>query len=282
MVKKFIFLPLLVLSLLIISYGAHADVLVDDSGSNDVSGGGFMTATVPTGSGQIGDYQLIACGVFTDNGNTFSDPTPGTWNELDNGICNDPNGNCFQGIWGRFSENPASEDITCSWNNPTSNFVAGSFRYNQVDTVDPIIAVACDSGAGQGANVMATAPSVETVAGSQVARIYTFRNFNIGETSGNTNSNTDTTGTFESISAPGTSESTVQRGDTELFLVGGPTGTASVDAGEVAQWRACTIALRMEIVERNVPTISQWGLIGLAAFVGIAGFWFLRRRQVTA
>ncbi|MCH7950783.1 MAG: IPTL-CTERM sorting domain-containing protein [Candidatus Dadabacteria bacterium] len=33
---------------------------------------------------------------------------------------------------------------------------------------------------------------------------------------------------------------------------------------------------------RNIPTMSEWGLIAFAAFVGIAGIWFLRRRQVTA
>ncbi len=282
MAKKLLFLPVLVLSLLIISFEARANVGVEDSDSNNVTGGSFTSATVPTGLGQDGDYQLIACGVFTDNGNTFSAPTPGTWNELDNGICDDPDGNCFQGIWGRFTNNPASEDITCTWNISTSNFVAGSFRYNQVDPVDPIIAVACNSAFEAGQNIIATAPSIETIAGSQVVRIYTYRNFNVGETSGNTNSNTDTTGTYESISAPGTSESTVQRGDTELFLVDGPTGTASIDAGFDAEWRACTIALRMVNIERAVPTMSEWGLIGFAAFAGIAGVWYLRRRQATA
>jgi hypothetical protein len=32
----------------------------------------------------------------------------------------------------------------------------------------------------------------------------------------------------------------------------------------------------------DVPTMSEWGLISFAAFAGIAGFWFMRIRQVTA
>jgi hypothetical protein len=42
------------------------------------------------------------------------------------------------------------------------------------------------------------------------------------------------------------------------------------------------IALRMVPEPRNVPTMSEWGLIAFAAFVGIAGIWFLRRRALTA
>ena len=281
MVRKYIFLPFLVLSLLVVSYEVHANVLVDDADSTNVSGMNFTSETVPTGSGQIGDYQLIACGVTTDNGNTFSDPMPGTWNELDNGICDDPGGNCFQGIWGRFTNDPASEDITCSWNIPADVFVGGSFRYNQVDPIDPIIAVACDSGAAGGANVMATAPSIDTIVGSQVARIYTYRNID-PPVNGNSNANNDTSGSFNADSSLDTFSNVHMEGTTQLVLFNGATGTASIDAGTDAEWRACTIALRMVAVERAVPTMSQWGLIALAAFVGIAGFWYLRRRQLAA
>ncbi len=283
MVKRLLFLPILILSMFLFVNYSQANVLVDDADSASLAiiVAAFTSADVPTGSGMVGDYQIIACGVFQVN--TFSDPAPGTWEELDMGGCDGVNGLCTHGIWGRFTDNPASEDITCSWTSPSSVFAAGSFRYNEVDPIDPIIAVACDFGAGQGANVIATAPSVNTVAGSQVARIYTYRNFNLTPT-GDSNMNDDTTGSFISNAFANTATNVNMQGETELVLVDGPTGTASIDAGEVAEWRACTIALRMvpPPEPRNVPTMSEWGLIGFAAFAGIAGIWYLRRRQATA
>jgi hypothetical protein len=127
---------------------------------------------------------------------------------------------------------------------------------------------------------MAIAPSVETVAGSQVARIYTYRNFT-SQITDDFNSNNDIMGSFTSLAAVSSINVNMQA-TTELVLVDGATGEASIDAGSNAQWIACTIALRMAPQPRNVPTMSEWGLIAFAAFVGIAGFWFLRRRQVTA
>jgi hypothetical protein len=120
------------------------------------------------------------------------------------------------------------------------------------------------------------------VAGSQVARIYTYRNFT-SFTTDDFNSNNDIMGSFTSLAAVSSINVNMQ-GTTELVLVDGATGEASILVGsEAAFWRACTIALRMvpEPV-RNVPTMSEWGLISFAAFAGIAGFWFLRKRQVTA
>ncbi|GJM15403.1 MAG: hypothetical protein DHS20C13_07300 [Thermodesulfobacteriota bacterium] len=281
MAKKLLFLPIIVLFLLIISFETQADVLVDDADSTNVLGQGFTLETVPTGSGQEGDYVIFACGVTTDNGNSFDAPFPGTWTEFDDGICDSPDGNCFQGIWGSFVDNPASADITCEWNIPTSVFVGGSFRYNQVDPDDPIIDSACDSGADFGPNIMATAPSIVTEAGSQVVRIYTYRNFDSAG-SGNTNANNDTSGSFSADSTQDTFSNVHMRGTTDLVPVDGPTGTASVDAGFDAEWRACTIALRMVPDPRMVPTMSEWGMLAFATFAGIAGFWFIRRRQLAA
>ncbi|MCH7519670.1 MAG: IPTL-CTERM sorting domain-containing protein [Candidatus Dadabacteria bacterium] len=33
---------------------------------------------------------------------------------------------------------------------------------------------------------------------------------------------------------------------------------------------------------RNIPTLSEWGLIAMAVILGIVGFMVLRRRKVTA
>lgn len=163
-------------------------------------------------------------------------------------------------------------------------FAAGSFRYSEVDPIDPIIAVECNSGFDVGANVMATAPSVITVAGSQVVRIYTYRVFE-PLTTGDSHSNNDISGSFSSIAARSSINVSMQ-GTTELSLAGGPTGEASIELGQtqntVAGWRACTIALRMAPVVRNVPTMSEWGILAFAGFLGIAGMWALRRRAVRA
>ncbi len=282
MAKKFIFLSAIVLSLLIISFESQANVVVEDadSATQVTAALAFTSSSVPTGSGQVGDYQIIACGVTTDNGNTFSDPSQGTWTLLDTGACG-VNGVCAHGIWGRFTDNPASENITCNWAFPSVVFAAGSFRYSEVDPIDPIIAVRCSRGGGFAANIMATAPSLSTIAGSQVVRIYTYRNFDF-EATMDSNFNNDVEGSFISIATLGDVATVSQQGETELVLVDGPTGTASIDVGSDAGWRACTIALRMVPDPRNVPTMSEWGLIAFAAFAGIAGFWFLRRRQVTA
>jgi hypothetical protein len=45
-------------------------------------------------------------------------------------------------------------------------------------------------------------------------------------------------------------------------------------------FKNCVVTLRMATTP--IPTMSEWGLIAFATFAGIAGFWFLRRRQVTA
>ena len=72
--KKLIFLPVIVLSLLILSFESQANVIVDDADSNAVSepNVAFTFAIVPTGSGLEGDFELIACGVSaTVPGTTF-------------------------------------------------------------------------------------------------------------------------------------------------------------------------------------------------------------------
>ena len=35
-------------------------------------------------------------------------------------------------------------------------------------------------------------------------------------------------------------------------------------------------------VVSNVPTLSEWGLIAMAAILGIVGFMVMRRRELTA
>lgn len=36
------------------------------------------------------------------------------------------------------------------------------------------------------------------------------------------------------------------------------------------------------VESRNVPTLSEWGLVAMAGILGFIGFMFIRRRKVTA
>ena len=276
MTRLFI-LPLIVLSVLFLNINSQANVLVNDAGSNAGDEEPFTSAVVPSGSGQVGDYELIFCSILPDGpGIVYSDPTPGTWDTLNTGISGE--GEIALGIWGRFTNNAASEDISCNWNIVSAVFTTGSFRYNDVDPDNPIIAVACNSGLTE----TAVAPSVISEPGSQVVRIFAslfqseFPPFAIHMSSN------------DEVSGSSTSEANEGEGllileaKTQLFIVDAPTETGedSVNLEQIDFWRACTIAIRM--APTNVPTMNEWGLISFAAFAGIAGFWFLRRRQVTA
>ncbi len=207
----------------------------------------------------------------------YSDPTPGTWDTLNTGISGE--GEIALGIWGRFTDNAASEDISCNWNIVSAVFTAGSFRYLFADRDNPIIAVACNSGLAE----TAVAPSVISEPGSQVVRIFAGLTENeFPPFFGHMSSNDEVSGSSMSEANEALGLLTLEA-TTQLFIVDGPTETGedSVNLGQGGIfWRACTIAIRMG--PTTVPTMSEWGLIGFAAFAGIAGFWFIRRRQVTA
>ena len=62
----------------------------------------------------------------------------------------------------------------------------------------------------------------------------------------------------------------------------GPTGTSELIVGSPRGWRACTIGIRMENI-RNIPTLSEWGMIAMAGVIGIVGVLFaIRRRTLTS
>jgi len=42
-----------------------------------------------------------------------------------------------------------------------------------------------------------------------------------------------------------------------------------------------SVAIAPIIIEQNIPTLSQWGLIAMAGILGIVGFMVMRRRRVT-
>ncbi|MCH7519918.1 MAG: IPTL-CTERM sorting domain-containing protein [Candidatus Dadabacteria bacterium] len=57
----------------------------------------------------------------------------------------------------------------------------------------------------------------------------------------------------------------------------------STTVPETLAVKFCVVSLRMAPdVVINVPTLSEWGLIAIAAILGIVGFMVLRRRKVSA
>ena len=65
--------------------------------------------------------------------------------------------------------------------------------------------------------------------------------------------------------------------------------TATVDGNSVAfecidnDTASCVFTnVRAPFVHREIPTLSQWGLITMAGLMGIAGFMIIRRRKVAA
>lgn len=289
--RKLLFLSIFVLSLFLITSASHADVLIFDIEANVrfSSQAPFDNGTIETGSASVGDYELIACAVVDPNElNEFLPPTPGNWTNLDSAPCGG-NFTCIGGIWGRFTNNPDSEEITCNWAEDNFVFAAGSMRFSGVDGENPIIDIACNTGS---ASDFATAPSINTEAGSNVVRIFSFNPLTIPNIEPSTFTNIIQE--FGQVQFDAVSLNSFQiigsHGESDFFADAGPTGTSdltfAVDGTIPINWRACTIGLRMGTPPppptAQVPTMSEWGLIGFAAFAGIAGFWFIRRRQLTA
>ncbi len=276
MYRFILFIPIFVFSLLIFPYNSNANVLIEDVEAAASATPNQTQIGIETGVGQAGDYVLFSCATtLSDSPQSINDPTPGDWNEIDLGECG--SGFCIHGIWGGFTDNPNSENITCSWTENTNVSGAGSFRYTGVDPDNPIIGVDC----AVGFDDFPTAPSIQTEAGSQVVRIFTYGNFfDVGVADVPENeANADPIGSYFA-SATGNFEFINSSGLSVLFSEAGPTGTIQLSLQTSARWRACTIALRMRTTE--VPTMNEWGMITFAAFAGIAGFWFIRRRQLTA
>ena len=273
--------------ILVFSYSSsQATVLVEDVGSQvQANNNGFGEAEIGIQDGVSGQYGIFSCSVPNNLGNVFNPPAPGVWTELDQGACANGGTRCRHGIWAGFIDTPNSVFIDCSWTEFGTVFAAGSIRYNDVDRANPIIDIACSSGEGP----LATAPSIITEAGSQVLRVYTasLLTFTTNFTNPAIASRLFESGEWNS-GAVSDGANMFNLGSSELAELAGPTGTASISGSDIDdfptnipfEWRACTIGIRM--AKREVPTMSEWGLIGFAAFAGIAGVWYLRRRQLAA
>ncbi|MEM7009078.1 MAG: hypothetical protein AAF462_08100 [Thermodesulfobacteriota bacterium] len=281
------------------SYYSQADVLIESGGINSFAAAGIpgvMQLDVQSGAGQAGDYILLTCGAFENSqNNLFNSPDPAIFSGLDFDSCGD-NGMCISGIWGGFTNNPASENLACNTTGASVIFTAGALRYSNVDTMNPVIAIDCNFGQGN----TATAPSIMTEAGSQVVRIFT--SFAFTEVIANGINVMSQVADFNS-------EATVDGGQVSsiassmFFNSDGNTGTAvQMYVGSPRDWRACTLALRMvptpptqppptviptptmlpppPIDRTSVPTLTQWGHLSVAILILLIGVWFYRKHKI--
>lgn len=268
---------------------SQANVLVESTAADvDFNFTPFSEATSNVGSGNVDDFVLSVCSTITSAGNTFNDPAPGIWTELDNASCGD--GICVHGIWVKFTDSESNE-ITCSWTQPQVYIGFGVFRYTGVDLDNPIIDVECDSGTG----ALAIAPSIVTEPGSQVVRIFTGgiireQTSTVMTDDAQNNTTQELTGFYSAalFSNSPTIPSIVNIGFSDFSPNGGDIGVETfnieqfffdpfVTILEGPSWRACTIGIRMQT--RNVPAVSEWGLIAMAGILGIAAFMVIRRRK---
>ena len=251
-----------------------AAVLIEDIGTGSgASLNPFNSDITTMASGEAGNYVLLVCSTTADGPNSFLEPSPGDWTLLHEGVC--PTGICIQGIWGRFVDAPDGVDTTCSWTQGRFAFSGGTIRYSGVDPENPIINIACSTGTSD----PAVAPSIFTEAGSQVARFVT---------SSLVEDNNDQVDIEQSeftgfgVNATGGDGINVRtQARSRLFFDTGPTGVElfNITFGE-SHWTACTIGLRMAVTP--IPTMSEWGFMAVAAFMGAAGVWYLRKRQARA
>ena len=284
--RKFILLGIISIIALVYTNQANAVVRVVDVTQTEIDEFPAFTSaevdTVDNGfASEPEDYSLLFCATEDSfpGSNSFNAPAPDGWTELDNTRCAEDG--CISGIWGKFTGTEDNVPTTCSWVDPQNVFVGGSFRYADVDD-DPIIAIACQSGSGV---PVATAPSIITEPGSHVVRAVTF-----SVSGGGINCLMEVeaqgVGTSRDLNLCANAEiaNILLNAITETDFEGGPTGEYEVELpGVETDWRACTIGIRMfSPGPRPIPTMSEWGFMAVAVFMGIAGIWFLRRRTASA
>lgn len=255
---------------------SHAVVTLVDTESSgfrfDIDNN-ITSGLIATGSGVPGDFEVIMCGTFSDGNNSFLDPVPDSWTEINSGECGG-NEQCILGIFGRFDDSADSSDISCNWTDPTDAFSAGGFRYRGVDPDNPVVDAACNTGGPQSIII---APSVNTEPGSAVIVVIQLGLLaNPGIT---TLAEPVFQDDFIAIGGVSDGEQTETLGFSILFPEGGPTGDIPLLPADVVDWRACTIALRME--PTTIPTLSEWGMLASAAVLMLIGVYFAVRRRKT-
>jgi len=295
MQRNLLFISIILLTIFLNTAISKSDVLIENGGINNFFAAaipGVMSLNVISGAGQANDYILLTCGSFKNPPvGSFNPPDPAIFTQLDADSCGSSN-ICIEGIWGGFTNNAASENLTCNTTGASLIFTAATLRYSNVDTMNPVIGIMCSEGNG----LLATAPSIMTEAGSQVIRIFT--SFAFTEVITNNITVAAQMADFSSeASVDGGQVSSI--GSSNFFNMAGATGTADqAYVGSARDWRACTIALRMEPAPptdpppptptptiipppdvTGVPTLGQWGHLSVALLAVLVGVLFLRRHR---
>lgn len=228
----------------------------------------FTSFNFSTAGGDEGDFDILTCVTQSTGPNSFTGAQP-DWENFNLGGCGGAP-NCILGIFTRFLQNPENTISQCDWTEPINQATSSIFRLRGVNTNAPIFDISCNTGIGN----IATAPSVAALDGSYIVRTY------------GANSNFD-----ESVPLPGSSEfgrTFMRSGALSVFTYGEPfpnqgrTQAVSIQYELVdAAWRACTMSVTMEGVSlvRNIPTMSEWGMIAFVVIAGVAAVLVLRRRS---
>ncbi|MCH7519919.1 MAG: hypothetical protein IH964_12950 [Candidatus Dadabacteria bacterium] len=74
--RSILFLPAFILLVLFSVNLANADVLIEDVRLNIEEDGAITSGVIDTGSGGIGDFELIVCSIDSDGPNPFNAPSP--------------------------------------------------------------------------------------------------------------------------------------------------------------------------------------------------------------
>lgn len=248
---------------------SHADVLISDMRITGTDGSGQTSGFLDIGSNSF-SYELLFCGIESDGNNPFNTPVSGTWTELNNSTCDGPS--CHLGIWGRAAGSGQSGDVTCSWADETRAFAAGSIRFEGVDTSDPIIDIACS----EFEDGLFTLETLSSEPGAQIVSVQ------LGVRSGSTESEF-----VEFTSLSGAIANAINYTDNRILSLGansridpdgeGQEGFAIPPLLDIFETKFCVLSLRM--AKRNIPTMSEWGLIATAGIMGILALIVLRKRK---
>lgn len=272
--KRLLFIPFVLFFAVLFTEGSIAEPVFDDIRANPVfDEEGITSGTIESGDG--GALEMIFCGIPSEGSNPFNLPTPGSWNEINNSTCSLDR--CQSGIWWRTTSPGNSEEITCSWGDDSVSLVNGSIRFSNVDQENPIIDYACSEVVGN--NLV-----IDSVSSEPGAALVTVSQFTSGGTipgGGDTFTDILSEGSIVGFlsGAVGDNEDnillTVEAGideDGEGF------SGVTVPIGETEQgFKLCLITIRMQT--ETIPTMSEWGFLAVAVFMGAAGVWYLRRRQ---
>lgn len=279
--RPYLYLIIISLFTLAATNSSYAAVTFVDQASNAAAENDpFTQGNVGATSGIEGDFELLTCAALSNGSNSFTDAFPG-WAFFEQGNCGDgdPVG-CASSFWTKFAPEPNNIATTCEWSTPVNAFAAAVFRYRGNDPNDPLVDIVCNSGA----SLTATTPSIETPAGSMVARFYV-TDMGIDALFSNLPGTPELGKFIVDAFIPDPFLNIVMFGYNEPFEIAGTAPEVSIPLEafpqQTAKWRACTASIQMPF-QHEIPTLNEWGFATFAFLSVAVGIWYLRRKSITA